>query len=205
MKKWMLTAIFTIAAFAVSLLAYAGLPGQLTVHFDSSRQPDRWMPKEIGAFLLPAIILASAVFMRLIVKLERNDNKRLRMESNISSVSSVESAVLFTAHLFLLGYNLGYMLDVAVCATIIVGMLFICLGNLLPRLGQSSKQWPKLPEHVQGKAARFQGKLMVILGFVFVLLVLLPADYMLPAFFVCLAVFLLSTLGSIIYYYRLSR
>lgn len=203
MKKWMLPALFVITACAASLVAYADLPEQMVMHFGPSQQPDRLMTKDLGAFLLPVIILLNAVLMILFMKLERNENKRLRIEASIGSISSIISVTLLMVHMFFLGYNLGYKLNVAVFVTIIVGIVFIFMGNLLPRLRQSSKQWPKLPEHVQGRAARFQGKLMFILGFVFLLLALLPGSYILPAFIGSLAGFLLAMFGSFIYYFRL--
>jgi len=111
---------------------------------------------------------------------------------------------LLVVHLFIIAYNLGHAFGVSTFASIITGILFILVGNIIPRLPQGSMQWPKLPEADIRKVSRFQGRFMMIIGFAFVLLSLLPDEYIVPAFFLLLTIFILVLIGGTIRYTRSS-
>ncbi|CAG7648379.1 Immunity protein SdpI [Paenibacillus solanacearum] len=203
MKKW----IFPIAAAAVaalaSLFAYADLPESMVIHFNISEQPDRWIAKPVGAFLLPALILAVSWTVMMAVKFEQDANKRLRVEASIGVITAIVSSTLLAVHLFTIAYNLGYELRVATVTTVIIGFVFLIMGNLMPRLPQNSLNWPKLPVDIQRKASRFIGRFMFVLGIAFVLLAALPGPAIFPTFCVLLAVFIVVTLGAFVRYLRM--
>lgn len=203
MKKWLFPIAAAAAAVLTSLVAYAHLPESMVIHFNVSEQPDRWIPKPVGAFLLPALILAVSWTVMVAVKFEKDANKRLRVEASIDVIAAVISLTLLAVHLFTIAYNLGYPLQVAAVTTVIIGFVFLIMGNLMPRLPQSSLNWPKLPDDIQRKASRFIGRLMFVLGIVFVLLAALPGPAIFPAFCILLAVFIAVTLGAFVRYLRM--
>lgn len=194
MKKWIIPVLFAVAAAIASFWNYDSLPESMVVHFGTDESPDRWMSRPFGAFLLPILILAIPFLLSLSIRMERNENKRVRAEASIGSVMAIVSFVLISVHVNLLAYNLGYKIGVASFATVIVGIMFVLLGNLLPKL-PGTKQWPKLTDDAQRKASRLQGRFMVGMGFVFILMALLPGKFLLPGFFLALAVFILVTIG----------
>ncbi|CAH0121313.1 MULTISPECIES: DUF1648 domain-containing protein [unclassified Paenibacillus] len=202
MKKWIVPATFAIAAAIISFVFYAKLPETMVIHFGSAEQPDNWLSKPFGAFSLPVLILIASWFVITVAKFEKDENKRRRVEASLGSMVATIAAALFAVHGFILAYNLGYELSAATFATVIVGILFLIVGNIIPRLPQGTMQWPKLPEGIRLRAFRFQGRLMVVMGIVFVLLGLLPGHYILPAFLVTIAFFALVTIGRWIGYAR---
>lgn len=203
MKKMMIPTLFTLAALAVSLFFYSDLPESMAIHFGFSQNPDNWATRGIGAFLLPALILFIGFVIIVSFKFEKNGPNRERNEASLGSILTILSVTLFTVHCFIIAYNLGVIIPVAAFATLITGIVFILMGNVLPRLRQSSGKYPKLPEHIHTKAARFQGRLMFILGFVFLLLALLPNSYIFPVFFILLSAFIIAIFSSFFYYSRL--
>jgi uncharacterized membrane protein len=203
MRKWIFPTLSAIAAVVVSIVTYERLPAEMAVHFGSSETPNDWMIKPMGAFLLPALIVFVSLMVWLGIKFEKDENKRRRIEATIGSVMAVVSATLLAVHIFIIAYNIGYELVAATVATIIVGIEFILIGNLLPRLPQGSKQWPKMSESVRRKVSRFQGRTMIILGFAFLLLSLLPSGFIFPIFFLLLTTFIVTLIGSTIHYTRI--
>ncbi|MNP18769.1 Immunity protein SdpI [compost metagenome] len=203
MKKMIIPCLFTLVAVAISLFFYGDLPERMVIHFGSNLKPDNWVSTGVGAFLLPALILFVGAITIISMRFEKNIQRRQRNEASLNAIVTILSTTLFAVHCFTIAYNLGYKLSVAVFVTLIVGIVFVLMGNLMPRLRQSSRQYPKLPEHVQNKALRFQGRSMLIIGFIFLLLSLLPNSYIFPAFFIGLSLFLVTIISSVIYYSRL--
>jgi uncharacterized membrane protein len=198
MKKWIFPALCVITAALFSIINYERLPERMAVHFSASETPDNWINKPLAAFLLPATIVFVTLIVLFSTRFEKDENKRRRTNATIGSVVAIVSATLLAVHIFVIAYNLGYEISVAVTATLIAGFVFILIGNLLPRLPQGSMQWPKLPEPAQRKFSRFLGRLMMIVGFVFVLLFLLPTSYIFPVFFSFLMIFIIILIGSTI-------
>jgi len=202
MKKWIAPLLATLAAVLTSIFFYKELPAQMAIHFNSAGSADNWIDKPYGAFLLPLLILLIPCIIFLSAKLEKNDNKRRRAEAVNASVAGLISIMLLAVHAFSIAHNLGHEIHVASFVSVLVGILFVLLGNLVPRMTQGSMQWPKLPEDIQRKASRFQGRFMMVIGFAFLLINLLPMDWMMPVFFLLIATFILAMFGSLMYYAR---
>jgi len=203
MKKSMIFPLLTaVIGTIISLIVFNELPSQIAIHFSRVGTPDNWLAKPLGAFMLPVLSLVIPLFTILSVKLEKDDNKKRRAEAQLVPTVAIISALLLSVHMYILLYNLGYTLEIGFFATILVGLLFISLGNLVPRMPQGTFKWPKLPEDKHRKISRFQGRLMLVFGFVFLLLALLPNSWILPTFFPILVTFIATTFISAFYYAR---
>lgn len=185
MKDWIVPILAAIAAAVISTIYYGQLPDQIAIHFDISGEADNWLSKPLGAYLMPLLIIGINGLVYAMTKLETNEAKKLRNEARIGIMMSIVAAALLMLHLFMLAYNLGYSVVPGVAASIIIGFLFIALGNTLPRLYKSSFKWPSLPEKSERKIMRFTGRLMMVYGVLFLLIALLPSDmtylFLLPA------------------------
>jgi uncharacterized membrane protein len=198
MKKWLLPLASTLAAVLISVFTYNSLPAEMAVHFDSADNPDNWVSRPIGAFLSPVLILFISWTVIFSIRFEKDENKRARTEAALPTVAGAVSLLLLAVHGSIIAFNLGYDIRASTIASFIVGGVFIVLGNLLPRLPQGSFQWPKLSDHKHRQIARFQGKLMVFSGLIFILLAFLPSAYSLPAFIAVLACFIAVTIVKFI-------
>ncbi len=201
MKKWLFPFISAAAAAVLSILAYPSLPARMAIHFNASDAADNWASKPLGAFLMPVFILAISLILQLAIRLEKDEQRRLRIEASIGSVMAALSAALLLVHAFILAHNLGYVISASRAAVVIAGCLFILLGNVMPRLPRSQYKWPKLPEATERKAIRQVGRCMLAAGILLLPLVLLPQSYILPLFFLCISAFVIATL-VIVFRYR---
>jgi uncharacterized membrane protein len=200
MRKWITPVLSSLAAVIVSIVTYSRLPEEIAVHFGTSGTPDNYMNKPMGAFLLPVIIIGISFLLWIGVRLEKDENKRRRSEATIGTLMAIISLSMLAIHIFLIAYNLGYDFGVYTVTSSVVGILFILIGNILPRLPQGSMQWPKLSDPVRGKVTRLQGRIMMIIGLIFLILLLFPEHLVIPMFFSLVALMIISLIASTIYY-----
>jgi len=200
MKQW----IYPLAAAAVgalvSLYYYAELPAMMAIHFNVSEQPDRWMGKPAAAFLGPAFILVLHALTMLRTKSITDDNKRMRLLSSQASISAILTSLLFVLHLFTLAYNLGYAINPSLFVAAAVGVLFIALGNIMPRLPQNGLRLWRLPERAYARYARVQGRLMVVWGMLVLIAIVLSPSVRIVYLLSVLGSFVALTLAAALYY-----
>jgi uncharacterized membrane protein len=200
MNKWYLPIGAALICVLASLYFYAELPDQMAVHFDTSEQPDRYFSKLYGAFFTPALILFIQLLMTWKITSESDTNKRQRLQSTQASSTSIIVAALTALHFFTLAYNLGYPVTPSLFAALTVGILFIALGNLLPRMPQNRMRFIQLPEEAYAVYARWQGRIMVAAGLLLLLSSVLTSTVRVPYVLTVLGLFLVYTIGSVIYY-----
>ncbi|MBW7475567.1 DUF1648 domain-containing protein [Paenibacillus oenotherae] len=202
MKKWITPLLSAFAAAIISLVVYNELPSKMVMHFNQMASPDNLIAKPLGAFLMPALALLIPASVFLASKLERDENKRRRAEAVNAPVAAMLSIMLLAVHTFLILYNLGYEIRVGLFVTVLVGILFILMGNLVPRIPQGIFQWPKLPEDIHRKASRFQGRLMMASGVIFLFAALLPNAWIMPAFILFISAFVITMFSGMMYFAR---
>ena len=96
--------------------------------------PDDWMARFPGAFLLPAI--AAGTYL-LLFALRRIDPRRAhyaRFEDTWWVILNVLALLMAVFHVLTLGLALGWPIDMGRAVTITIGLLFVGLGNYLPRV-----------------------------------------------------------------------
>src|SRR5690625_404504 len=196
MGKWIIPIGAALTAVLVSIVTYGRLPEQMIVNFNPAQNANNWMDKSVGAFLLPALILFVAWMVQFFIRFEKDENKRKRAERTLSAIIGITSVMVLVVHGFLIAYNLGYQLSIAVFVMLLIGIVFVMIGNLIPRLPQGSYTWPKLEDSRYGRLLGFQGWLLMIFGFVFALLALLPNKFIFTLFFLLLGCFIVITMGK---------
>ena len=132
-RRWIGPALIVLmVAFAVAV--YGRLPERVPTHFNLAGEPDDWMARFPGAFLLPAI---TAGIYLLLFALRRIDPRRRhyeRFEETWWVILNVLALVMAAMHVLALGVALGWPIDMGKAITVTIGLLFVGLGNYLPRL-----------------------------------------------------------------------
>ena len=174
--KWnvlIITCVVTLLPILFGMSVWNQLPEQIAIHFDLYNQPDNFAPKWIAVFGLPLMMAGFQVFCCLVTDFQfQRYSGHKKMEQVSKWVIPLISGVLYFVTL---GYGLGWEIDIRRIAICIVGILFVVLGNYLPKLSYV-KNYNFEPE-VAKKINRFMGFGMVIMGILGLISVLLP-----PAF-----------------------
>lgn len=159
---------------AFALAVYGRLPEQVPTHFGLSGEPDGWTPRFPGAFLMP--LLAAGVYLLLIVlrRIDPRGANYSRFEETWWVFLNVIALLMTALHVLSLGFAIGWPIDMARAVTVTVGLLFVGLGNYMPRLRSNwwmgiRTPWTLESEEVWRETHRVGGWAFVAAGLLVVL------------------------------------
>lgn len=158
-----------IAAVALSAAVYSRLPASVPIHWNAAGEVDDYAPKAIGAFLLPAIMLALAGVFAALPAISPSG-------FDIEGRSRAYRAILLIMLVFMLGIHVYALLaamnmarSINAVIPVLVGALFVALGNYLPKIRRNfflgiRTPWTLADEDVWFRTHRLGGALFVISG-----------------------------------------
>ena len=171
-KKIILTTLITLVPILIGLILSSKLPEAIPTHFDMNGTPDRYSSKYFTIFGLP-LILAVLHLITLFGVL--HDPKKTdigdKMLSLIFYICPVISVIVNT---IIYTFALGYPVNTSRVVMLLIGILFIALGNYLTKIHQNYTVGIKLPWTLNSrenwnKTHRFASKLFIIGGFIILL------------------------------------
>jgi uncharacterized membrane protein len=133
----------TIDNFSVGALAgtgiltaalYTRLPARIPVHFDIHGEPNGWLAREIGAWLLPAMALGLWLLLRFGGLILPRAWKERLLASPTAAVGAMFVALFCAIHGVVLYAALVKPPTVAVSLGVILGAFWIALGLVMPRV-----------------------------------------------------------------------
>jgi immunity protein, SdpI family len=179
-NRW-IAPVLIAGMVAFALAVFPRLPDPLPTHWNFRGEVDGWTPKLPGAFWAP---FAAVVTAALLWVLPRIDPRRANIEKFRGELRLVTNLlVLFFAlmEVLTLGYALGWPVDVSSGILASVGLLFVGLGNYLPRFRSNwwmgiRTPWTLESERVWRETHRVGGRTFVAGGAVAALAALLLPD-----------------------------
>ena len=132
MRKWYPWLLVGIAAGS-SAAMYARLPEQIPIHWDAGGQVNGYTSRAWGVWMMPLVLVAMAV---ILPRLPAIDPRRQNYEKFRPSYDLVVNAVMTliaVMHVLMLGAGAGWPVSMERVTPIMVGLLFVVLGNVLPR------------------------------------------------------------------------
>lgn len=204
----------TIALALVLLLAtiagFVLIPADtiLPVHWGPTGQADRFMPRDGALVMLPGI--AALVVGLIVVAAKKSPSDRVAGAR--SGLRVVVPVILGLASVIQVGtvlIGLGHQVDMVRMIVLGVGVMFVVLGNVLPKSQPNMLSGVRLPWTLKSAANwqatnRLVGMLMLLGGLLMVLAALLTG-HPLVLLATVLAGAIVPTLVGAIYSYRLSR
>ena len=191
-KTLIATTLICLVPMLVGALVYSRLPENIATHFDLQGNPDGWSGRAFAVFGLPGILLAVNLLMPFLL---RADPKHENMSGALKKV------VIWTIPLLsllcsglTLGNALGFNTRIDRVLPVFMGVLFILIGNYLPKTKQSYTMGIRLPwtlasEENWNRTHRLAGFLWVLGGVYFIAMSFI--GWTLAAFLLPLAVMIL--------------
>ncbi|WP_125704109.1 DUF1648 domain-containing protein [Lacticaseibacillus daqingensis] len=156
-----------LAPTLYGVAVYAQLPARIAVHWGLNNQPDGWLPRPGAVFGLPLLMV---VFQLIVVLAPRDTAKAPRFERVTHWLMPVLTVVLY---LVTIQIALGTAIDVWRVATLLIGAMFLAMGNYLPTVpADYGAHWPKR-RTLSRRAARLEGHVMVAGGLAILISLLL--------------------------------
>ena len=203
-KKMLIwTSLVCLIPLIVGAAVYSRLPETMATHWNLSGEADGWSSRAFAVFGLPGILLAVNLFLPFALKA---DPKRENMSDKLVAISlwTIPVVSLLCCGLTL-ARGLGYEVRVERWVPVFMGVLFIVIGNYLPKTKQSYTMGIKLPwtlasEENWNRTHRLGGFLWVIGGALFILMSFI--GWSMAAF---LSIIALMVLVPMVYSYLLYR
>jgi uncharacterized protein len=127
------SALVVAAAVAMSAAAYSRLPERVPIHWGMSGEADRWGSRFEGALLFPFVMLGAWLLLRVLPRIDPRAPNYAKMQSTYDFMINAVMTVLLAVHAMVLAAGLGYAVPVGRITPVLVGALFVTLGNVLPR------------------------------------------------------------------------
>ncbi len=202
-KTLVITSLICLLPIIVGALVYKRLPEMIATHFDLNGNPDGWSSRAFAVFGLPAILLAVNLLLPLML---RADPKHENMSGALVNITIWTIPVLsLLCSGLTLGRALGYDVRIERVLPVFMGVLFILIGNYLPKTKQSYTMGIKLPwtlasEENWNRTHRLAGFLWVLGGVYFIVMSFI--GWSVPAFVLPLAVMVLVPMAYSYLLYR---
>jgi uncharacterized membrane protein len=188
-KQLIISSLVILLPIVFGLVMWDKLPESLTTHWGIDGQADGWSSKGFAIFFMPVFLVAMQLFLVWITELTNQGNRQSPKVMNlvfcILPVLSLVSSSIFY------GIALGKPWEVSSAMPVFLGLLFVVIGNYLPKCTQNTTIgikviWALNNEENWNATHRFAGKLWVAAGLVSVITVLLPTNIGYPIMFVTL-------------------
>lgn len=170
--------ILAVISFALTILFYDKLPEQIPIHWNWAGNADKYASKSFGAFFAPALMVLIWIGMVLLPKIDPKKANYKRFESSYEIVIGVIVTFLFVLQMGILLGSLGFNISIDKIVILMMGIMFVIIGNYLPKAKSNffygiKTPWTLTSDVSWRKTHRLGGKLFVISGLLIVISTLL--------------------------------
>lgn len=158
-----LTSVITLLPIIAGLILWDRLPAEIATHFGTDNQPDGYSSKAFAVFGLPFVMLGIHLLCILITNVDpKKQNISDKAIATVLWIIPLLSLVLMS---MTYAYALGSKIKIGFIVIMFLGILFILLGNYMPKTKQNFTFGMKIPwtlndEENWNKTHRLAGRLM---------------------------------------------
>lgn len=127
-----------IAAFAITLLLYPALPDPMDTHWNSEGNVDGYLPRAMGAFIIPFVMLCTMALFMLIPRIDPLGGNIELFRRYYEGFILLFGTILLTIQLFVLLWNSGVRTNPNGIVPFCIGILIVYTGYLL---GKARRNW----------------------------------------------------------------
>ena len=193
-KTLIITSTVTILPVLIGIICWDRLPDVMATHFGMNNEANGFSSKVFAVFGLPLVLLAVLWVGAFITA---HDPKRQNISPKMFSLMLwIAPAISLVAAATVYPVNLGYELDIAFFGELLLGLMFIIIGNYLPKARQNYTIGIKIPwtlanEENWNRTHRLAGYLWMICGILMILISLtrfVPAEWLVGIFLIMVLV-----------------
>lgn len=202
---FILTSLITLLPMIAGILLWQNLPDQMATHFDFQNAPNGWSSKAFTVFGIPLFILATHLLCAFCTL---TDPKRQHISDKLYRLTLLLCpAVSVICGIAIYGYALNLKFDIGLFSKLFMGLLFIVIGNYLPKCKQNYTIGIKLPwtlddEENWNYTHRFAGWLWIFAGLFFIIASLINLKYSWILLAVTIVIAVVPCIVSFLYYQK---
>jgi uncharacterized membrane protein len=158
-----------VIAIAGSAALYPSLPERIPSHWNVRGEIDGWMPKPLGAFFLPGLLLGTWLLFLALPKISPKNFEVEKFGRAYDAVALATIAFLFVVSGVVLMTARGLPVAMDRVMFVSMGALFIVIGNVMGKVTRNffvgiRTPWTLASEEVWLRTHRFGGKVFVVAG-----------------------------------------
>ena len=172
LKTIIITSLITILPVFAGLIMWDKLPDKLPTHWNFSGEIDGWSSKPFAIFFIPLFMLAMHLICTVATSIDpKNQGVNSKIFTLVLWVCPVLSLLCMTATY---AAALGYDIRVEFIIPLFMGVLFLIIGNYLPKCKQNYTIGIKIPwtlndEDNWNKTHRFAGAVWTVCSVVVII------------------------------------
>lgn len=200
-KTDIVTGLLCLIGMIPGLIFYNKMPPQLPINWNVNNQPNHFAPKPFVIFGLPLIMTALHLLCWTI------ENK-FGSRTNPKPVKTILHLIFPVITIVLESITVMYVMDtltnIGLICCLIVGIIFIFMGNYLPKTQPNytfgiKLQWTIYNEDVWRRTHRLAGYMMILGGIIIII------SAFLSVYYVCITAMFAAIIVPTVYSYVISR
>ena len=169
----MITICIILLQMLVGVILWNQLPDPIATHFDFNSQPDGWTSKAFTVFGMPLVLLALHLIC-LLSTYAPNRQKAYNHKLRYVLLFTVPAVTLLTT-VTCYGYALGASFHVGRVVMPFVGVIFVVVGNYMPKVRRNPTigirlPWTLMDDENWDKTHRFAAPIWMIGGLLLIVL-----------------------------------
>lgn len=206
MRKW-IPVVVVLAAVVASVIVYSRLPETMPTHWNMSGEVNGWSSRFWGAFGLPLAMVGTYAVMRFLPLIDPRRENYSKFEGAYQGIVLTVLIFLLGVHIIVLRAALGYPVSMQKVMPLGMGLLFVAIGNLLPRARSNffvgiRTPWTLSSEKSWERTHRAGGYAFVLVGMLMVALSFAPVGNAMP---LVIGLAACASLGLVVYSYLVWR
>jgi immunity protein, SdpI family len=184
MRKWY-PWVLVAAAFVFTAVVVNRLPERVPTHWNAHGEVNGWSSRAFAAWLMPAMMGVIALILPLLPNIDPRRANYDKFRGTYDFVVLAIIAMLGVLHVAVLGSALGWPISMARLTPLMIGALFLLLGNVMPRARPNwwfgiRTPWTMSNDRVWERTHRVGGYVFAGAGVMLMLLAVLLPSMALP-------------------------
>ena len=174
-KTLVLSVIICLLPMILGIVFYNKLPEQMPIHFTINDIPDNYAPKNFALFGIPTIMAVvqavCIIFTSKVVELKNYEKPKI-----VKIMEWFIPIITVLVYTIMIEVPLGSTVYVGKSICLILGILFIIIGNYLPKMsyeiGKTTFHPMPKSEKSFRKMSKFIGCSFIVLGIIMLILII---------------------------------
>ena len=188
-----------IVPIIFGVILYNRLPEQMAVHFGLNNEPNSFAPKEFALFGIPLLMTALQIICCIssdCMEQKKQNKKYITMYKWIIPIIGM------VCYLTMLAYGAGIELDMRIIVCITLGIIFMIIGNYMPKTEINKLQMYYVRNDFWEKVKRPAGYFFVIMGLLFIISAFINSIMSFILVIILIVCAVLTTIYSLYLFYK---
>lgn len=174
-KILILSVIICLLPMILGIVFYNRLPEQMPIHFTINNVPDNYAPKNFALFGIP-IIMVIVQSICIIGTTRINKIKNIEKPRILKIMEWFIPILTVTIYIIMIEVSLGSDVYVGKSVCLILGILFMIIGNYIPKMSYESSKtiFHPTPKNEKSfrKMSKMMGYLFIVMGIVLLIMII---------------------------------